>query len=184
MLSRNFCQKSLSINFRNFHTTVWKTLCGNFGILLPRTAFSQKFRQINVSLLTVWKSNVKRDHPQKFSVKLHTWILPILLLEMHGFLSLWDTFRLCWLNEICRVGFLLDFYTSKNISLKKSILELFLAKVRSFLSAYNFWRNQSKSGFLTSKDRSNPLLLISIEKPGANLRENSVLAISWKGFTK
>ena len=62
---------------------------------------------------TVWKSNIKRDHPQKFSVKLHTWILPNLLLEMIVFLSLWDTFRLCWLNEICRVGFLLTFTLMK-----------------------------------------------------------------------
>ena len=63
-------------------------------------------------------------------------------------------------------------------------LELFLAKVRSFSNAYKFWTNPSKSGFLTPKGRPNPPLLVSIEKPGANLRENSVLAISWKGFTK
>ena len=101
-----------------------------------------------------WKSTVKRDHVQKFSVKMHTWILPNLLLEIHGFLSFRGIFRLFWLNEICRVGFLLNFCTIKNIFLKLTILELFLAKVRSFSNAYKFWTNPSKSGFLTPKGRS------------------------------
>ena len=76
------------------------------------------FRQINslgISLATVWKIKVKRDHIQKFSVKMHTSILPNLLLEMHGFLSFWGTFRLFGLNEICRAGFLQNVYTSIDI---------------------------------------------------------------------
>ena len=45
---RNFCQKSVRVKFRFFHS-VWHVNCGNFGILLPRF-FSQNFRQINVLL--------------------------------------------------------------------------------------------------------------------------------------
>ena len=78
------------------------------------TKFGQKFRKINVQnsfsanwfhkifskwLTTVRKSKVKHDHFQKFSVKMHTWILPNLLLEMHGFLSFRGIFRLFWLKD-------------------------------------------------------------------------------------
>ena len=44
LFSRNFWQKWVRVNFRNFHTTLWKLR--NF----TATVFSQKFRQINVLL--------------------------------------------------------------------------------------------------------------------------------------
>ena len=61
-------------------------------------------------------------------------------------------------------------------------MELFLAKVRSFSSAYKFWTNPSKSGFYPPKCRLRPPLRILIEKCGANLREKLLFAFSQRGF--
>ena len=60
LLSQNFCQKCVRVNFRNFHTvysTLWKFL--NF----TATVFSQKFRQINVLLKNftirlIWRKKI------------------------------------------------------------------------------------------------------------------------------
>ena len=164
----------MSLFSRKFRSN-YKTNCGKTKKL--HTLTENIFRQINwylvISLFsTVWKSNVKRDHPQKFSVKLHTWILPNLLLEMHGFLSLWDTFRLCWLNEICRVGFLLTFTLMKFFLLQLIGFEIFWPEGRLTLKSYNFWRNQRKSEVSMPKGRSNPPLLKSIGTSGPNLPKN------------
>ena len=58
LLSRNFCQKCVRENSRNFHTVLWKLR--NFTV----TIFSQKFRQLNFLLkkifyeINVWKKAV------------------------------------------------------------------------------------------------------------------------------
>ena len=125
----------------------------------------------------MWKSTLKCNHAKKNSVKLHIWIWPNLLLEMHVFLSLGGISKLCGLNEICRVPFYLVFTLSNIFSMQLIIFEIFCLEDRPTLKDYNFWRNPSKSEVSKPNGRLNPSLSVLADNSGAKLRENLLFAI-------
>ena len=88
IISRNFCQKRVRVNFRNFHTVS--------------------------SQHTVWKSTIKRYHARKFSVNPHNKNILNLLLQIHDFLLFGDVFGSSGLNEFWRLVHMLEFIV-KNI---------------------------------------------------------------------
>ena len=65
--------------------------CGNCRNSLSHF-FRKNFVKAMILYTTVWKSKVKCDHVQKFSVKIHTWILPKEVRERISAIStLWRT---------------------------------------------------------------------------------------------
>ena len=96
---------------------------------------------------------------------------------MSVFQSLGGIFRLCGLNEICRVQFYLVFILMNIFLMQFIIFEIICLEGRSTLRAYNFWRNPSKSEVLKPNGRLNPPLSELADISGAKLRENLLFAI-------
>ena len=53
LLSRNFCEKSVRVNFRNFHTVVWKNA--------KFTLTEKIFRQINSLVMSLVETMFSRN---------------------------------------------------------------------------------------------------------------------------
>ena len=72
LLSRFFCQNSMKVNFRNFHTLLKIT-----EFYCHATGFLQKFRQINVLLKNFTTSKVSKMiiwKIQYFGVQVRSWV--------------------------------------------------------------------------------------------------------------
>ena len=152
--------------------------------LIPNRKFFVTLTQNEIFRHTVWKIRVKRDHVEFFSVKSNCKNSWNWLLQIHDFLCLKVISMKNESNEFRRVGFTLTFVNNMMFTIFYYKYDFFVDKYWPFSSTCNLWRNPSKSGFLTPKGRPNPPLLVSIEKPDANLRENSTHTISYSGFTR
>ena len=86
-----FFDESKFFIFSHCNVHVKESQCGNCRNSLSHF-FRKNFVKAMILYTTVWKSKVKCDHVQKFSVKIHTWILPKEVRERISAIStLWRT---------------------------------------------------------------------------------------------
>ena len=83
LLSRNFCQKRVKVNFRNFHTVVWKLqrFCTNFSQIFREIKLHTMWEDKNVD--TLWdtrngsKNNIMKKKMLLLSEKCLLWTFSV-----------------------------------------------------------------------------------------------------------